>query len=330
MVLLEEMRPLEIQDATARNVPLLLPVGVLENHGYHNPCGLDLLCCRGTCELVAERIEAVVAPPLSYGPGVDAVGSPEMGSLELGYKEFLPHAQAVVEGLIKMGFYNIFCVCHHQGEGGQQALCMKLVAANLGLGVPNEAHPHWWGELSPDDDRPRSPSIQVLAAQAGRTLEKEYQHVGHGNTARHNAHTNTVDKNESSETEGSPICAPPPLLCDDCARETHRSFSAVYRCGAACGGVIIAGNFYETAAIMGLYPHAVDLTELTSGRRSEAETPWFGKHKYADGADINAGLSAKDATEEFGATRAHALFLRVALCLPEPVLTKSPCILETG
>ena len=60
MVKLEEMRPLEIQDACARDVPLLLPVGVLENHGYHNPCGLDLLCCRGTCELVAERIEAVV------------------------------------------------------------------------------------------------------------------------------------------------------------------------------------------------------------------------------------------------------------------------------
>ena len=29
--LLEEMRPLEIQDAAARNVPLLLPVGVLES-----------------------------------------------------------------------------------------------------------------------------------------------------------------------------------------------------------------------------------------------------------------------------------------------------------
>jgi hypothetical protein len=97
--------------------------------------------------------------------------------------------------------------------------------------------------------------------------------------------------------------------------------SAVH-CGTAGGGIIIAGNFYETAAIMGLYPHAVDLTELTSGRRSEAETPWFGKHKYADGADINAGLSAKDATEEFGATRAHALFLRVAFSLSRACLDK--------
>ena len=96
--LLEEMRPLEIQDAAARDVPLLLPVGVLENHGYHNPCGLDLLCSREVAELVSDRIEAVVAPPLSYGPGVDAVGSPQMGSLELGYKEFLPHAQSVLAG----------------------------------------------------------------------------------------------------------------------------------------------------------------------------------------------------------------------------------------
>ena len=27
------------------------------------------------------------------------------------YKEFLPHAQSVLEGLVKMGFYNIFAVC---------------------------------------------------------------------------------------------------------------------------------------------------------------------------------------------------------------------------
>ena len=85
----------------------------------------------------------------------------------LRYREFLPHAQSVLEGLVKMGFYNIFPVCHHQGEGGQQALCMKLVAANLGLEVPNAEHPHWWGTLSPDDGRPRSPSIQIVTTTIG-------------------------------------------------------------------------------------------------------------------------------------------------------------------
>ena len=45
----------------------------------HNPCGVDLLCSRGVSELVAERIEAIVAPCLPVGPGVDAVGSPRHG-----------------------------------------------------------------------------------------------------------------------------------------------------------------------------------------------------------------------------------------------------------
>ena len=62
----------------------------------------------GICELAAELTEAIVAPPLSYGPGVDAVGPPSMGSLELGYQEYLAHAQAVLRGLVKMGFSNIF------------------------------------------------------------------------------------------------------------------------------------------------------------------------------------------------------------------------------
>ena len=60
------------------------------------------------CELAAELTEAIVAPPLSYGPGVDAVGPSSMGSLELGYHEYLAHAQVVLRGLVKMGFSNIF------------------------------------------------------------------------------------------------------------------------------------------------------------------------------------------------------------------------------
>ena len=70
--------------------------------GYHLPIGVDLVCSRGVCELAAQKTEAIVAPPLSYGPGVEAVGSPAMGSLELGYREYLPHVQAVLRGLVKM------------------------------------------------------------------------------------------------------------------------------------------------------------------------------------------------------------------------------------
>ena len=93
-----------------------------------------------------------------------------MGSLELGYREFLPHAQAVVEGLVKMGWYNIFCVCHHQGEYGQEALCMKLVAANLSLEVPNASRPHWWGELPPAEQPRAQPAAPAAGAQGGAAM----------------------------------------------------------------------------------------------------------------------------------------------------------------
>lgn len=182
---LEEMRPAQIQDAAKRNVPVLLPVGVLENHGWHLPCGVDLLVSRGVCYKVEEQIEVVVAPPLSYGPGVDLVGRPEMGSLEVGYLEYLPFARAVLFGLVKMGFQTIFAICHHQGTDGQQGLSMKLAASNLWTEVPRAVHPVWWGELPPDK-QPQPPGIQVLATSSGRFLDRKYlggDHAGYWETS---------------------------------------------------------------------------------------------------------------------------------------------------
>ena len=63
---LDQMRPAEIQAAAAAGVPVLVPIGVLENHGYHLPCGVDLVSARAVAELASQLTEAVVAPPLSY------------------------------------------------------------------------------------------------------------------------------------------------------------------------------------------------------------------------------------------------------------------------
>lgn len=39
----ELMRPHQIRDAIARNVPVVLPLGVIEYHGEHMGVGMDLL-----------------------------------------------------------------------------------------------------------------------------------------------------------------------------------------------------------------------------------------------------------------------------------------------
>ena len=36
-----EMRPEQLQDAVRRNVPVLMPAGVVEYHGPHLPIGTD-------------------------------------------------------------------------------------------------------------------------------------------------------------------------------------------------------------------------------------------------------------------------------------------------
>lgn len=46
---------------------VLLPVGAVEQHGHHLPMGTDHLIPTAICKEIANRIPAVVAPPIAYG-----------------------------------------------------------------------------------------------------------------------------------------------------------------------------------------------------------------------------------------------------------------------
>src|SRR5580698_11117098 len=48
-------------------VPVLLPVGALEQHGPHLPLGTDALLASAIASGVAAQVGGVVAPALSYG-----------------------------------------------------------------------------------------------------------------------------------------------------------------------------------------------------------------------------------------------------------------------
>ena len=82
--------------------------------------------------------------------------------------------QAVLDGLVAMGFYKIYAVCQHQGAGGQLWLSTELAAANCWIETPNRTHPHWWGALPPDK-QPPAPEIKVFATVSDEPyLDKQY------------------------------------------------------------------------------------------------------------------------------------------------------------
>lgn len=47
--------------------PMLIPIGSMEQHGYHMPLHVDVLLPTEFARRVAERIDALVAPPFTYG-----------------------------------------------------------------------------------------------------------------------------------------------------------------------------------------------------------------------------------------------------------------------
>ncbi len=62
-----------VKEKQKKNDVVLVPIGCTENHGIHNPSGLDTFMCTGICEAVRRYTAkkgyevAVALPPLNYG-----------------------------------------------------------------------------------------------------------------------------------------------------------------------------------------------------------------------------------------------------------------------
>ena len=62
-----EMTWAEYQDKIRNNGIVYIPVGALEQHGYHMPLCVDALLPAGVAEVVARETNGIVAPALPYG-----------------------------------------------------------------------------------------------------------------------------------------------------------------------------------------------------------------------------------------------------------------------
>ncbi len=130
-MLLIKMRPLQLQDAVKRNIPVIMPAGVIEYHGPHLPIGTDFLIANAVCEEVEKRCECVLAPPLPFGPTMSWAAGAEDGEIDFEPEPFFLYVKEIFKGLINMGFKRIYVCQHHQGPEGLQSLCLRRAAAEL-------------------------------------------------------------------------------------------------------------------------------------------------------------------------------------------------------
>ncbi len=146
----ERMRPDQIADAIARNMPVVLPIGVMEHHGGHLPAGVDLLAVTEVVERLGDAV--VVLPPFAYGAASHAVAGPEHGTtLHVDASALVPFFEGLCTALLKAGFRNVHGVIHHQSENFAQGmptdLAFRLAARNaIFRHLETERGAGWWGK----------------------------------------------------------------------------------------------------------------------------------------------------------------------------------------
>ncbi len=65
--LMSEMTSFEFAKRIEEGATVILPTGTTEQHSYHLPLGVDFLLPQAISADVAEKVNAIVAPPVTYG-----------------------------------------------------------------------------------------------------------------------------------------------------------------------------------------------------------------------------------------------------------------------
>ena len=170
----------EIEKAGAEKLPVLFPIGVIEEHGPHLPLGADIYWSSYMCRLVKEQLcskgkECVIAPPYYWGINYCTGSFP--GSFSLKPETMKQVLFELFENLKSFGFGEVYCFSYHgdahhirciveaiQKANAEIGMHIKLVMESMDLGlhgwtgkedfllVSNPAYPvEWFEEQEPSE-----------------------------------------------------------------------------------------------------------------------------------------------------------------------------------
>lgn len=108
------MSNLDLQNITDSKI-VILPVGSLEQHGNHLPVSTDSIIAEYLAENVAEKIDAVSLPVLTFGISFE---HEPMFNVSLTHQTFSLVIKDVCISLLKFGFKDVIILNSHHGNMG--------------------------------------------------------------------------------------------------------------------------------------------------------------------------------------------------------------------
>ncbi len=119
---MEKMSVRDMQLAMEKTKTVIIPTGVVEQHGFHLPLSTDIHNVKMPVELAADRLNAVVAPMVNYCFS----GGTLLGTVNVSPNTFGLYISEICSEFVGMGFENIIVFLGHAGTDNINALKNSL------------------------------------------------------------------------------------------------------------------------------------------------------------------------------------------------------------
>ncbi len=112
----------DMKQAMEQTKTVIIPVGVVEQHGYHLPLSTDILNAVKPLEIAGDRLNAVIAPSVNYCFS----GGELLGTVNVSPNTFGLYISEICSEFIRMGFENVVLLLGHAGTDNRIALKNSL------------------------------------------------------------------------------------------------------------------------------------------------------------------------------------------------------------
>lgn len=120
--IMENMTVKDMEEAIKKTRTVIIPVGVIEQHGYHLPLSTDIHNATEVPRRAGDRLHAVIAPTVPYCYS----GGELLGTVNISPQVFALLIMDICSEFVRMGFKNIIVFLGHGGTDNKIALKNSL------------------------------------------------------------------------------------------------------------------------------------------------------------------------------------------------------------